>query len=512
MWSLLPGTLVVAALTLAPPPGPSHPSIASLKANPAAVASQTFDIDGMVVDIRSTTPMGHSGLYRLVDASDTTGVLVQTADLPANGGAFRVKAKLAEGQPGGQLLSLVEIRRTPTDGRPRIPIVALVLSGLAVLVLAGLAVQAIREQRRYLLALPLWLLPYAAPSGKADKGTDSLPALRYEPELEVADRRHHVRLRNRKRGLLTAVGGATALTGLSALWVVSSRPAAPMIPTFVLLAADNSVPPPAPVPVPEAPVPEGVISRPDSGGDQTPTVRIAPPPPPPPPAIPHSTVAIAKKPVVRDSTPIRRVAPPPPPPVAPPAAPPPSRVTKSVPKTTPATVPQSSVGGRVTSTPPANSPPPAPPPPPPQAPPPPPTQPPPTAPTPVASPPARSADADRAEAGSVVRGAAARLVAAINAKQDGDLAQLLPEGQAGDRSRLTRFLKLIKDYGPRATLGTVDEPALSGDRAEARFSLSLSWRGDFGVSSRKSGTFLGLLRHTDSGWRFDGARLLDNLP
>ena len=103
-------------------------------------------------------------------------------------------------------------------------------------------------------------------------------------------------------------------------------------------------------------------------------------------------------------------------------------------------------------------------------------------------------------------------MAAINAKQDADLAQLLPEAQAGDRSRLARFLKLIKDYGPRATLGTVDEPTLAGDRAEARFSLSLNWRGDFGVSSKKSGAFVGVLRHTDGGWRFDGARLLDNMP
>jgi hypothetical protein len=485
MWPLLPGTLAVAALTLAASPGPSHPSIANLKANPAALANQTFDIDGTVVDIRSTTPMGRSGLYRLVDASDTAGVLVQSRNLPANGGAFRVQARLAPGQAAGRLLTLVEIHRRPTDGRPRAPISALVLCVLALLLLAGLAVQAIREQRRYLLALPLWLLPYAAPSGKADKGSDSLPALRYEPELEVADRRHHVRLRNRKRGLLTATGGAAALTGLSVLWVVSSRPAAPMIPTFVLLAADNSAPPPAAVPAMQAPVPTGIVTRPDSGGDQTPTIRIAPPPPAP--VIPGATAAVAKKPVAQDSAAVRHTNPPPAPPATTPIALPPTRVAKSVPKAAP-----------------ANNPPPAPPPPPqpePQPPPP-----------PTASPPTRSADDDRAEAGSVLRGAAARLVAAINAKQVADLAQLLPEGPAGDGQGLTRFLQLVKDYGPRATLGGVDQPTLAGDHAEGRFSLTLSWRGEFGVSSKKSGMFLGVLRRTDGGWRFDGARMLDNLP
>ena len=305
--------------------------------------------------------MGHSGLYRLVDASDTAGVLVQTADLPANGGAFTVKAKAAPGRPAGQLLTLAEIQRSPIDSRPRAPIAALVVSVLALLVLAVLAVRAIREQRRYLLALPLWLLPYARPTGKADRASDSLPALRYEPELEVADRRQHVRLRNRKRGLLTAMGGAAALTGLSALWVRSTRPTPAMIPTFVLLAADNSGSPGAP---PEAqPLgPDSLVARADSGGDQTPTIRIAPPPPAP--AVPRATVAVARKPVVKDSAPVRRSDPPPP---APPAA----RVTKPVPKPSAATTPQSSANGRAITGAPAKNPPPAPPPQPPPPPPPP---------------------------------------------------------------------------------------------------------------------------------------------
>lgn len=496
MWSLFPGALAAVALTLAAPPGPSHPTIASLKANPTAIGGQAVDIDGTVVEIRSSAPMGHSGLYRLVDASDTTGVLVQTADLPANGGAFSVRARVVAERPAGQLLTLTEIHRSPIDSRPRAPIVALVLSVLALLALAVLAVRAIRAQRRYLLALPLWLLPYARPTGKADRVSDSLPALRYEPELEVADRRRHVKLRNRKRGLLTAMGGAAALTGLSALWVRSTRPAAPMIPTFVLLAGDNSGTPPVPPAAPQAPGPDSLAARADSGGDQTPTIRIAPPPPAP--AANRTSVAIVRRPPVKDSTPVRRSNPPP--------APTTGNATKPAPKPSAATPPRSSANGRGKTGAPANSPPPAPPPPPPQPPPPPPP------PPATANPPARSADEDRAEAGSVLRGGAARLVAAINARGDADLAQLLPENQAGDGKRLTRFLKLIKDYGPRATLGGVDQPTLVGDHAEGRFSLSLSWRGDFGVTSRKSGMFLGVLRRADGGWRFDGARLLDNLP
>ena len=305
MWLLLPGTLAAAALTIAAPgAGPSGASIAYLKANPAAMENRTFEIRGQVVDIRAASPMDHAGLYRLVDASDTAGVLVQTADLPLNGGVFRVQAKLGPAQPGGKLMQLVELRRTSTGGLPRIPLVALVVCILAVVVLSALFVQAARAQREYLLALPLWLLPYAAPSGKTDRTSgDSLPQLRYQPELETEDRRHHVRLRNRKRAMLTGVGASTALTGLSAWWVVSTRPPAPFFPTFIAIGGDNTVPPPAPVA-------EASADRSDSTTDQAPAVRIAPPPPAPPAAPP--AVAVAKR-VVRDTLVHRPgvVAPPP---------------------------------------------------------------------------------------------------------------------------------------------------------------------------------------------------------
>ena len=89
---------------------------------------------------------------------------------------------------------------------------------------------------------------------------------------------------------------------------------------------------------------------------------------------------------------------------------------------------------------------------------------------------------------------------------------MLPEGMAGDLGRRERFMRLLKDFEPRAVLGTVDAPALSQAGAEARFAVSFSWRGDFGVDRRKSGRFLGFVRHEESGWRFQGARLLDAVP
>ena len=104
------------------------------------------------------------------------------------------------------------------------------------------------------------------------------------------------------------------------------------------------------------------------------------------------------------------------------------------------------------------------------------------------------------------------LTAAINARSMAELAVLLPEALAGDLGRRERFMKLLKDFAPRATLGTVGPATLTEGGAEARFAVNFSWRGDFGVERRKTGHFLGTVRREETGWRFQGARLLDAVP
>jgi hypothetical protein len=103
-------------------------------------------------------------------------------------------------------------------------------------------------------------------------------------------------------------------------------------------------------------------------------------------------------------------------------------------------------------------------------------------------------------------------VNAINGRRLTEVALLLPEALAGDLSRRERFMKLVKDYSPRAALGAVEGTALAEERGEAKFTVQFNWRGDFGVQARKAGRFLGLLRRDATGWRFEGARLLDPLP
>ena len=101
---------------------------------------------------------------------------------------------------------------------------------------------------------------------------------------------------------------------------------------------------------------------------------------------------------------------------------------------------------------------------------------------------------------------------AIDAHRLIDVAVLLPEGIAGDLGRRERFMKLLKDFSPHASLGAIEGTSLAEGRAETRFAVSFSWRGDFGVERRKTARFLGLVSRDNSGWRFQGARLLDAIP
>lgn len=119
---------------------------------------------------------------------------------------------------------------------------------------------------------------------------------------------------------------------------------------------------------------------------------------------------------------------------------------------------------------------------------------------------------DRTRAQAQLQEAAGSLVAAINARKTAEVALMVPESMAGDLGRRDRFLKLIKDLGPKASLGAVEEATVTDDRGEARITVSFAWRGDFGVDKKKAGRLLAVVRREGDGWRFEGARLLDAVP
>lgn len=461
MWMLLTRLAAAAILLADSTPGSSRSWIADIKANRAALAGQDVGLTGEVVDLRSTSPTARRGFYRLTDASDPGGVLVRTESLPMDGGNFRLVARVAADQIVDGALLVDEVERHRTDGPPILPTVAVIVSTLALLVLLVLFRKAMRDEREYLVTPPLWLLPDAGPYGKALTAPSSgQVALKYQPELEEADRQQRVQLKRRKRSLLQAMLGSLALSGSSAAWMIDTRPEAGQVPAFIFIDAND----------PAARAARGLQAQ---GG---PEMILAPDsallaaldaPPMPAPTRSAATDSVGRRrKLAADSANSSPMRDPP--------------VVGDAPRQEPVALP------------PVTPPPP---------------------PTPAPAPePVRDPEVERVRAGERVSDAAARLVAAINGKQMGELAVLLPEVMAGDLGRRERFLKLVRDFSPRATLASVADAAVTDDRGEAGFSIAFAWRGDFGVDRRKNGRFVGIARREGDGWRFDGAKLLDALP
>jgi len=446
-------------------PAAKHTWIADVKANRASLAGKEVRVEGLVVDIRSTASEARRGLYRLIDETDREGVLIRTNQLPADGGAFRVRTLVAARQPADGSLLLEEISRIQTDKRSSLPIALVAFSAIALVVLTLLTIRAVRAERQYLVSPPLWLLPNAGPYGKGAPAGAGQPALTYDADLEETDRRQREILKERRRTLLRAVVVAAVTLSASGAWLVAGRPSSSPVPAFILIDANEvvAVAPPSAPPLDtlfaDRPIEQrfdSVLSavpvRRDTAPQRRPSVVVAP-------NRRIDTTRARRDPVQRPEV----ITPPAPPPGPAPAPVPPSAVPPA-----PAPVPPS--------------------------------------PAPL------SPEEELRLATGVAAEGIGRIISAVNSKKVTELLVLVPEEMAGDAGRLERFVSLVKGFGPRATLGTVEPLTLAEDRGEARFAVSFSWRGDFGVERRKTGRFTGVLRRQEGGWRFEGARLLDAIP
>jgi hypothetical protein len=462
-WSLLFRFASAVALAQGAPPG-DHSWIADIKAKRESLGAGDLRVEGVVVDIRSTASEARRGLYRLIDESDREGVLIRTAELPADGGAYRVRAIIAQQQPPDGSLLLEEVSREPVDPRSPLPAVLALASALALVVLTGLAVKAVRAERQYLVSPPLWLLPEAGPYGKSTSAAEgsaaTRPILSYDADLEETDRRQREALGRRRRTLFRALALAAATLTVSGAWLMADRPSGAPVPAFILIDANEQVA------VAPARILDTVFA--DRPIDQRFDSLLQPRPPRRDtvgPRRPPATVTVA--PGRRSDT--AQVSPGP--------GERPDLALPPIPAPSPA---------------PAPAPLPAPPPPP--------------------APPPRDPAEERRLAGEALQGGIGRVVAAINGKQTAQLLTLLPAAMARDPGRLERFLDLVREFAPRATLGTIEAMSLAEDRGEATFAVSFTWRGDFGVERRKAGRFSGVVRRQEGGWRFEGARLLDAVP
>lgn len=446
-------------------PAANHTWIADVKANRASLAGKEVRVEGLVVDIRSTASEARRGLYRLIDETDREGVLIRTNQLPADGGAYRVRTLVAARQPDDGSLLLEEISRTQTDKRSSLPIALVALSAIALVLLTVLTIRAVRAERQYLVSPPLWLLPNAGPSGKGAATPAGQPALTYDADLEETDRRQREILKARRRTLLRALVVAAVTLSASGAWLVAGTPSSSPVPAFILIDANDVVA----VSRPAAPTLDTLFA--DRPIEQRFDSVLSAPPARRDTAVqrrPPTTVVLAPARRI-DTAPVRRNPVQQPEVITPPApAPPPAPVPAAPVSPSPAPVP--------------------------------------------ASPLPRSPDEELRLATGVAAEGIGRIISAINSKKVTELLVLVPEEMAGDAGRLERFVGLVKGFAPRATLGTVEPPTLADDRGEARFAVSFSWRGDFGVERRKTGRFTGVLRRQEGGWRFEGARLLDAIP
>ena len=444
-------------------PSANQTWIADIRAKRDSIARKDVRVEGVVVDIRSTASEARRGLYRLIDESDREGVLIRTADLPTDGGAYRVRAIIAQQQPPDGSLLLEEVSREPVDPRSPIPAMMALASSLAIVVLTILTVKAVRAERQYLVSPPLWLLPDAGPYGKTTgEGSEATrPILNYDADLEETDRRQREALGRRRRTLIRAMVLAVGTLTLSGAWLMADRPSGAPVPAFILIDANEQVAVAQPRSLDTVFADRPIEQRFDS--------------------------LLQPRPPRRDTVGPRR------PPATVTVAPGPRSDTGQVNPGPVLVLPP------ITAPSPAPAPAPAPPPPPP-------------APAPPPAPPPRDPVEERRLAGEVLQGGISRVVAAVNGKQTAQLLALLPAALARDPGRLERFLNLVREFAPRATLGTVEAMSLAEDRGEATFAVSFTWRGDFGVERRKAGRFIGVVRRQEGGWRFEGAQLLDAVP
>lgn len=446
-------------------PALAQEQVARIKSAPQDYRGRPIELEGEAVEIQALSPRSRQGFYRLVDPTDPTGILIRTSDLPETGGPFRVRATVSlEVLRGGSLLLDEVSRQTLRVNTLPLAIVVAVL-GLAAVLWAGFSyLQARRRERMMRLAPPLWLIPTGGePQGREEPAQGR--HFDYQLQYVEEERSAHIEALKRRAlqvlgpGLLVALGGSLWAGVL--LRVESNQPA------FVLLEPETPVAGATPVTA----AGDTLITRPDD------TLRIVvqPPPPPAPRAVPAETprlppprrdavaaVTAARPPIAAQDT-------------ATPAAQP--VVTESVPVATPPPPPPAATGPEPERRPPE----------------------------PAAPDPAEIRRAAEAE----LQGGIRRFASALAAREVGTVATLYP---AGGDSRRIRFLDFVRESRPEAALQGTEAVTVTETAAQAPFTISFRWRGEFGVARRKDARFQATARPTGTGWAFEGARLLENMP
>ena len=87
--------LAIALILLVVPAALAQETISKVKLGPQDFRGKQIHLSGEVIEVRALSPRSERGVYRLVDGSDPTGILVRTDELPGSGGPFKVTARLS---------------------------------------------------------------------------------------------------------------------------------------------------------------------------------------------------------------------------------------------------------------------------------------------------------------------------------------------------------------------------------------------------------------------------------
>jgi hypothetical protein len=456
-------------------PALAQEQVARVKSAPQDYRGRPIELEGEAVEIQALSPRSRQGFYRLVDPTDPIGILIRTSDLPQTGGPFRVRASVSREVLRGGSLLLDEVSRETLRVNTLPLAIVIAALGLAAVLWAGFNyLRARRRERMMRLAPPLWLIPAGT---EPQAGDEPVQGHHFDYRLQYVEEERSAHIEGLKRralqvlapGLLFALGGS--------LWAGVLLRAESSQPAFVLLEPGT----PGAGATPATAAGDAVITRPDD------TLRVVVQPPPPP---------------VRTAAPVEtpRQPPPrqPPPRQDPPRRDPaPAVVAAAQPAATRDTArpaaPPVVVESVAVSTPPP-PPPPAPEPEPERRP-----------AAPAAPDPAEIRRAAEAE----LQGGIRRFSSALAAREVGTVATLYP---AGGDSRRIRFLDFVRESRPEAALQRTEAVTVTETTAQAPFTISFRWRGEFGVARRKDARFQATVRRTGGGWAFEGARLLENMP
>ncbi len=128
--------LLLLSLLSLPLSAQTQDSIAAIRANPQKFWNLEVDVAGLVGRAESSLPGSQVGTYRLVDYTDTTGIAVESDDLPAPGRVLRIRGVVVPSRENATIPIIREKSREALD-KPQWLLWIVAISGLIALGLGG---------------------------------------------------------------------------------------------------------------------------------------------------------------------------------------------------------------------------------------------------------------------------------------------------------------------------------------------------------------------------------------